>query len=432
MVSIDVRQEANNLREEKKYDAALPLYEQLWLETADQYDGAGLLRCLRKLKRYDKATPLADEMVNRFPDFQWARNEAIWTYIEGKLNNIEDGSPVAKIIEVANNIFGLSPKGFATKMVVFKVVKAAKAAGDWQIVDEWTNKLNPETLSNAPMTDEEGREGWSDQSLWYNYRVRAMVETDKAGKVLEFIDEVINKFPRQKKFFLRLKALSLIKLHKPDDAHEIYRSLCNVRKPDWWLLHEYANILKDKNQEKEALRVMCQAAASHKKLEAMVTLFKDIGLLCKEIDLLEEARAHLVLSSLIRTEKGWAIPISTSHAIKELNSLLNNQQAPSSIRDALTICRKIWSEILDMKTDHASTTHLRNRKRGLIGKLLLGKPNVSFCFIINDDNTSYFCQKSNLPAGIANGETVTFTALPSFDKKKNTEAWKAVDIRKME
>ena len=70
MVSIDVRQEANNLRREKKYDAALPLYEQLWLETGDQYDGVGRLRCLRKLKRYDKAIPLADEIVNRFPDFQ--------------------------------------------------------------------------------------------------------------------------------------------------------------------------------------------------------------------------------------------------------------------------------------------------------------------------------------------------------------------------
>jgi tetratricopeptide (TPR) repeat protein len=429
MVSIDVRQEANNLRREKKYDAALPLYEQLWLEKGDQYDGVGLLRCLRKLKRYDKAIPLADEIVNRFPDFQWARNEAIWTYIEGKLNNPEDDSPVAKIIEVANNIFGLNPKGFATKMVVFRVLKAAKTAGDWRTVDEWTNKLNPEALSNNPMTDEEGREGWSDQSLWYNYKARALVETDKAEEVLEFIDEVINKFPRQKKFFLRLKALSFLKLDKPDDAHEIYRSLCNVRKPDWWLLHEYANVLKDKGQKEEALKVMCQAATSHKKLEAMVTLFKDMGLLCKEIGLLKEARAHIALSSLIRTGQGWAIPVSISNAISELNSLLNNQKAPSSIRDALDICQKIWSEILDMKTDRTST-HLRNPKRGLTGKLLLGKPDVSFCFILGDDNTSYFCQKSNLPAGIANGETVTFTALPSFDKKKNTESWKAVDIRR--
>lgn len=427
MTSMDVHQEANNLRREKKYDAALPLYEQLWLETGDQYDGAGLLCCLRKLKQYDKAIPLADEIVNRFPDFQWAKNEAIWTYIEGKLNNLEDESPVAKTIEMAITIMGLNPEGFAAKMVVFRVLKAAKAAGDWRTVDEWTNKLNPEALSNDPMTDDEGREGWSDQSLWYNYKTRALVETDKAEEVLEFIDKVINKFPRQKKFFLRLKALSLHKLGKLDDAHEIYRSLCNVRRPDWWLLHEYAKVLNDKGEKEEAYKVMCQAAVSHKKLETMVTLFKEMGLLCKETGRTKEARAHLLLSSLIRNEQGWSIPESISDTITELNSVLTNENAPSSVREALNMCRETWHDISGVKADRAAIRQ-RKPKRGLTGKLLLGKPDVPFCFIRGNDNVSYFCQKSDLPAGIVDGEVVSFTALPSFDKKKNTESWKAVDI----
>jgi tetratricopeptide (TPR) repeat protein len=424
---MDLHQEANNLRREKKYAEALPLYEELWNKTGDQFDGSGLLNCLRKLKQYDKAILLADEIVKKFSDFQWAKNEAIWTYIEGKLNNLEDDSPVAKTIEIASTIMRLNPEGFAAKMVVFRVLKAAKVAGDWKTVDEWTNKLNPGALSNDPMTDDEGREGWSDQSLWYNYKARALIETDKSEEVLEFIDEVISKFPRQNKFFIRLKALSHYKLGNLNDAQDIYKSLCDVRRPDWWLLHEYAKVLNDKGEKEEAFKVMCQAAVSHKKLEAMVTLFKEMGLLCKETGRIKEARAHFLLSSLIRAEQGWSIPESISDTITELNSVLTNENAPSSVREALNMCRETWHDISGLKADRAATHH-RKPKRGLTGKLLLGKPDVPFCFIWGNDNVSYFCQKSELPAGIVDGEVVSFTALPSFDKKKNTESWKAVDI----
>lgn len=427
MTKTDLHNEANKLRQEKKYDEALPLYEELWNKTGDQYDGAGLLSCLRKLKQYDEAIPLADEIVNKFSDFQWAKNEAIWTYIEGRLNKLEDDTPVDKIIEIASAIMRFKPEGVAAKMVVFRVLKAAKTAGQWMTVDEWTDKLKPEVLSIVPMADEEGREGWSDQSLWYNYKARALIETEKSEEVLQFIDEVINKFPRQKKFFIRLKALSHYKLGNLNDAQEIYKDLCDGRRPDWWLLHEYAKVLNDRGEKEEAFKVMCQAAVSHKKLEAMVTLFKEMGLLCKETGRMKEARAHFLLSSLIRAEQGWSIPESISNAITELNSVLTNEKAPSSVREAINMSQETWNDILGVRADRAAT-HQRKPKRGLTGKLLLGRPDVPFCFIRGHDNVSYFCQKSDLPVGIVDGEVVSFTALPSFDKKKNTESWKAVDI----
>jgi tetratricopeptide (TPR) repeat protein len=427
MTSAEIHLNAKRLRQEKKFAEALPLYEDLWNQAGAPFDGAGLLNCLRKLKRYDKAIPFAEELVKKFSDFRWAKNEAIWTYIEGKLNKFKEDASVDEIIEIANSIMDLKPEGPAAKLAVFRVLKAAKAAGGWKIVNEWTDKLNPEILNTAPMRDKEGREGWCDQSLWYNYKAKALIETDKPELVLQFIDQVISKFPRQNKFFLRLKALSHHRLGNVNDAQDIYKRLCDARRPDWWLLHEYARVLVDKGEKQDALKIMCQAAASHKKLEGMVTLFKEIGLLCKEIGQPREARAHLLLSSLIRTEQGWSIPESMSHTITGLNLVLNNEKAPSNIRDALNICRETWNKILGVKTDRASAHH-RKPKRGLTGKLLLGKPDVPFCFIRGDDNESYFCQKSDLPAGITNGETIGFTGLPSFDKKKNTESWKAVDI----
>ena len=46
---------------------------------------------------------------------------------------------------------------------------------------------------------------------------------------------------------------------------------------------------------------MYQAAIGNSKLESMVSLFVDIGILCKELGKYEEARAHLVLCKYIRT-----------------------------------------------------------------------------------------------------------------------------------
>ncbi len=97
----ELHQEANRLRKEKKFAEAIPFYETLWTETSDKYDGAGLVNCLRNLKEYDKAIPLAEELIMKFPDFQLGRRETIWTLIGGRLNKLDDNTPFENILKVA-------------------------------------------------------------------------------------------------------------------------------------------------------------------------------------------------------------------------------------------------------------------------------------------------------------------------------------------
>lgn len=423
----ELHKEANHLRQEGRYADASPLYEQLWNKTKDQYDGAGLLNCLRKLSQFEKALPLAEELAQEFPDFDWVRNETIWTLIEGKLNKIGDKEPIDKIIGVANEIMKYRPDGIAAKIVVFKVLKSAKAIGDWDIVYDWVDNLSPEKLSTKPIIDDEGREGWCDQSLWYNYKIRSMIEKDRADAILEFIDDIINKFLKQKKFFLRLKALAFHKLNRLDEAEACYKELCSLRKPDWWLLHEYALVLRDKGSKEEALQKMYRAANNHARLESMVTLFEDIGILCKELGKNEIAIAHYLLSSLVRREQGWSISDSLKNAIAELNQILDYKQEPFSLKEALNICRTEWNKIA---SEQGTISTKREPKRGLSGKVSLGREDLPFCFISGDDKESYFCFKADLPKEIEDGQKVVFNAIPSFDKKKNKESWKAVDVRK--
>lgn len=102
----DIHQEANNLRQGKKYKEAIPLYEKAWAEAGDQYDGAGLLQCLRKSGDIEKAIPLAEELVEKYPDFSWVKNEAIWTLISGQLNKLhEDASLKVIVVGAQRSLF---------------------------------------------------------------------------------------------------------------------------------------------------------------------------------------------------------------------------------------------------------------------------------------------------------------------------------------
>ncbi len=421
----ELHHEANNLRQANNYMDAIPLYEKVWTETGNQYDGAGLLQCLRKSGDIERAIPLAEEMIERYLDFPWGRQEAIWIFIKGKLNKLNEHVSIDEVLKVANKIMDLKPEGLSAKTVVFKVLRFAKAAGKWDIVGEWADKLDPEKLNTTPMTDEKGREGWSDQSLWYNFKYKSLIEQDKPEDVLRCIDQVIEKYPKQRKFLLRLKAIALHKMGQLDEAEKCYKDLCSVRKPDWWLLHEYARVIKDKGDNKTAIKLMCQAANSNTKLDLMVTLFHEMGLLFKEIGKRDVARAHLVLSSLIRQEQEWSVPRIISDSIAELNSIIGNTDIPASIKDAISLCRKEWENIL------GCTSNQRKPRRGLTGRVQLGSQERPFCFILGDLNESFFCFKSDLPANTNDGDIVRFNAFPSFDRKKDCESWKATDIKEL-
>lgn len=424
------KQKANELRKAGNHKEALLLYRNLWKEKGDKFDGAGLLHCLRKLELFDEAIVLADELIVKYPEFVWCRNEVIWTYIQGILDKFNEEEPLKKVVDTAKRIMSLNPDGLAVKMIVFKVLKSAKSSNHWQTVNEWVVKIDPDSLSAKPMTDDSGREGWSDQSLWYNYHIKGLVEKGDTKEAINTVDEILERFPKQRKFFLRLKALANHLLGNLSESEKIYQNLCSGYKPDWWMLYEYAKVVRDIGRREDALKLMYQAASGYSKLESMVSLFVDIGMLCKELGKYEEARAHLVLCKCVRNEKGWTLPESIINIVNDLNRIIGNNKEPSSLKEAISICRSEWSQLLCKESDLKNLSY-KNRKvkKRLVGKVSLGRSDRPFCFIIAKDEQSFFCYKSDLPPDITDGNEVTFDAIPSFDNKKNKESWKASNIR---
>jgi len=426
---MDKPKTANDLRKEGQFTEALKIYEPAWEEKRNKFDGAGLLHCLRRLGRYDQAIPLADELIEKYSDFDWCKKEAIWTYLQGLLIPLDDNVPLGKIIDVATRIMNLGPDGIAAKMTVFKVLKRAKEDGDWETVNAWIVKLAPDSLATTPMTDEAGREGWNDQALWYNYRIKGLIESGNYQSAAAFADDACNRFPRQKKFFARLKAITDKKQGNLDAAEKAYRDLCSVRKPDWWLLHEYALVLAEKGRKNEALDAMYGAASSNSKLELLVKLFLDIGNLSYELGLYKTGRAHAYISKHVREEKGWGIPAALSKLFQELNQAIGDIAEPGSITEALAICRTEWAKV--SRSDTQSGMDNRKPRKDLSGEIRLDNSDRPFCFINSSNGESFFCLKKDLPPGLVDGENVQFNAIPSYDKAKQKASWRASFVRKI-
>ena len=390
------KQKANSLRKNGNHKEALDIYRLLWKENGDKFDGSGLLQCLRKLSLFDEAIPLADELIVKFKNFEWCRNEVIWTYIQGIFDQLAKDSSLTKMLEVANIIIALNPDGLARKKVVFKVVSTAKTHNNWDIINEWVHKINPVSLSAQPMKDNSGKERWSDQAVWYNYYIKGLIEKGECKEALKTLDKAIEDFPKQKKFFLRLKAKANYIDGNLDEAGNIYKYLCHIYKSDWWLLHEYAKVIRDFGRKEEALQIMYLAARINVKFETMVSLLIDIGLLCKDLKKYEIARAHFILCKLIRNKKSWSIPESLENNIMELNNIINNEEMSVSFENALEICQKEWDKFVEkINTCHKKLVKNRESRKNLKGRVKILAGDKPYCFIFSGKNESFFSYKSS-------------------------------------
>ena len=415
---------ANAYRKKGDFTKAIPLYESLWQETADPFDGTGLLCCYRKSRLFGKAIPLAEELCKKNTELTWAGREISWTLVQGKLQQLDENTPLGEVIKIADAVLKYSPDFLAKKLAIFKVLKWAKKKGDWDTIGSWVDEIEPDRLSTEPMQFSSGREGWSDLCLWYNYKINSLLKKEEFKEVQKIAAIADEKCPKQKLFYLRLKAHAMIGLGDVEGAKNIYEDLCKKRRPDWWLLHEYGILLKKEGEIEEALTVLCTAALSNIKLEMMVKLFSDLSVIFMEMGDSEKARAHCYLEKFVRDDNDWPISSDLAALTKRLDSELLEAPAPLSKQEALSVCRTFWKEICG--TDPIKS---RIKKKGLVGIIAIPE-NKSFCFINTKDGLSAICFSKNIPANVTNGETVIFDAIPSFDKKKNRDSWKAIKIRR--
>ena len=269
----EVSKRATELRKKGEFEKALPLYRELSKDDSDSYSAAGLLHSLRKLHLFDEALSLCNPVNQIHLVIPWYRNEAIWALIQGKLLRLDDSATLDEVVVVAESILALEPKDTRTKWsIARRVLKVAKLKHRWEIVPKWLALVDPNELSTTPMKDDRGRDGWCEQAIWHNLRIRSEIEVGDKQQAIVGAQRAIGLFPQQAKFFKRLEALANFRLGKLVEAELLYGKLSSGGRSDWWILNENARVLQELGKHQEALALMCKAALSNKKLELLVSL----------------------------------------------------------------------------------------------------------------------------------------------------------------
>jgi len=412
---------ANESRKAGNFQEALKIYAQLWDKKEDSFVGSGLLYCLRKTDAYDKALEFGEILAGKYPNFQWAQIEYVWTQIHCNLDRLDPEKEFEPILKIASKLMSGKLEDIAINHIVFKVLKAAKKNSRWDILNDWVDKINTSSLQDTPMFSEDGREGWSWKGLWSNYKIVGLVHLQQYPDALKYIEEALLLFPKQKKFFLRSKALIYKEQGHLAESEAIYDGLCRHPNSDWWIRAEYSQVLILLKKDEKALIQYCLTCQSRTPLKSLVNVIFETGSLLKRSRKHSDALAHFSLSRFIRNENEWSIPAQLEASVKEL--LAQAGCLPSnSMSEALAQCRGIWNNILKA---NVAPPLLRREIRGTVENLREGQ---AFCFIRAENDEAFFCLLRMLPKGVTNGTKVVFDAMESFDKKKNKKSWAVAKI----
>ncbi len=416
----DLAIKANILRKENKYEEALEYYKQSWDILKDAYTGAGLLHCLRKLENFEYAVSFAKSLIDLFPTIDWVKNEVAWTLVSGPFKQVNS---FTEALIVAKKIDKITFNPIILKKIAFKLLKLADNHEKLQNAIKWLKKVNIEDLSKDFIKGTK----WSDKSRWkYNY-YKALLKIGQYEEVISNIDECINEFPQIKEFFLNLKAKSFKESERYEVSAKIYEELMRYKK-DWWIYKDYADLLLKMNVKDNALKMFYQAAILNKSMKIMVNIYHRIGNLCVELGKDKEALYHFILSKLIREKEGWTVPEDIESSIKKLSGSFPDISNLSSINQIFSHCQEFWEAEGNINTKIQKMKE--SKKKTFMGVLNLGRQNRPFCFI-NTKKESIICDKSILPSNVKDNDEVKCEAIPSYDKKKQKESWKAIKVEKI-
>jgi tetratricopeptide (TPR) repeat protein len=418
-------QHAEILRKNGNYVEACEQFAQIWQQNPSSFAGWRYAFCLRKIGRLEDAERIARDALAKFPDDVYTKAEMGWILYEKELKPAREESDLGRVVYFANQILKLNPARMALAKVALAVMKVAKGRKNWKVLLEWADRLKPEDLSNEPMVFD-GKRGMSELEMWYVGRARALLELDRFGEARRFAQAGLNVFPDE--IFLRRTA-ALALAYSGDLAGGIaeMRALLTHRRADWYMKAELAYLEYRAGNFEEAYRLICDAVSNPRqseeyKLEYFVTLAQ----IAQRLGKLDVAAAHITLTKMIRSDRGWKIPPELIHVENELLEAFqeSNQdwpELPQDLKGLLTLCRRYWQE---------GKNEGLQFYRGIIKPYPEGR---HFTYIKRDDGgEDVYVAVRELPKDcLQPGTHVEFALKKAYDKKKERESFQATNVRRI-
>lgn len=443
----DLKSQAENLRKQKQFAQAIPIYEKLWEQrgdTPDKWIGWGYAQCLRKLGRPAEALEICREVYRIDPTFDMNNDLYGWCVYDMGIKQQKDGFDEGRFLQAAEAITQLTTHGDFSpyEKAVFAVVhrledERKKIEDNKQLssaefkqrrnlnesILQWLDHLDVALLSLQSDKKQDGSTFVSPREDWYNSRAKTLLALDRHAECTEICAKALAEIKTPHfgydVWFRWYGAQSHIALGEYSKAL-IYLEYILQQKQDFWIRRAYAKCLKELGQVDEAIEQCAVIALSPKGLGFRWEVFLDLGNMLAETGDIENARLHVLLAAAIRRDEGWEkAPQELQHALRSLD--LANTNAP----DAKSLHRQLqpfWkSKKPRPKTTHAGTIKLvhSNGKSGIVRA---------------EDGKEHFFGMGNYKGetGAAPGMRVGFNLREGENNRTGAKEMHAVDIVPLE
>jgi tetratricopeptide (TPR) repeat protein len=330
---IKTKNRASQLRKQKSYTEAIPLYKDLWenhRDTCNEWDCWGYAFSLRKTGHVEQAYNVAKEVNEKWPEFEMNRSLLAWCIYDLEINKApeEIKKNESDYFGVVNKILNLVKQDQYSPFTrtIFKVIEyleQSRVNYPAEYIMTWLEKLNPNQLSIDTWQGNDGGgrsiEHASDKEKWYAEKCKALYELNRFQECIEFGEQTLGLFDRfhyrNDKWIKRRIALSYEALDTPEKAAEWIEQILDS-KAEWFIQFDMARFQFQLGNPKQALKYASEAAVNRQGLEFKWKLFQMIAIILQQMGESDLAKQHVLLATKILVENEWKIP-------QELHDLLN-------------------------------------------------------------------------------------------------------------
>jgi len=351
----ELRAQAKRHYDAQQFAEASELFRQVWEGDGDAYSGGRYSFCLRKTGHADEALAVAQAVAEKYPDDIYVRREIVWALYDAEFKPAKERNDLDALVRAGQQIVDLTDEELPIRLVCFAIVDLAKEKMKWPLVAAWCDRVDSQKLSPEPR-EMNGRRVVSEREQWYFAKIKSLVELKHWDEARTLAQEALAPFPRQRDF-ARWSAQALAGQGHTLEAIAELESLARARQPEWYLLHDLAEMQSQAGQAEAAYKTACQAALAFGEDKAKVGLFVLIGRIALDQRRYDAAVRHLKLTQLVRTREGWSVPGVVVYlenrargAAKQAGETLEN--LPDELGKLRALCRWDWeSEVpLDQRS----------------------------------------------------------------------------------
>lgn len=422
-----MKNKANQLRKDKKYEEAIDLYTQIIEQSGEEvsiWDEWGLAYCLYKTEDFKQSLEYCRKVYQKDPSFDAVYSVYTWDlyYLEIKKTNVTDD---AKYFKALNEILGIVDQEEEYTPYTLAIFKATdyllkKKEVDYEKVINYLLMVKPDLLEDkkAKYKDKRGVsiDIPSQKEKYYSSLCKALKNTRRYNECIEQCDlalkDLQDKGEKNFIWYMRNKALCLKELQKKKEALQVFMEILKVKK-DWNIFFDLAELHFDLSDFKTALQYSIECAMMKiddaSKIKNLLLLID----ILESMNLKEEVAYHFKLIQLIHEQNKWKM---TKELKIKMSQYSNPPQNLSNIDALVNHLSQYWNQI---KYDQ------HEKSKGFISKIF---PHNKYGFIQSKKNSYYFHRRDfkGTDEQFAEGTYVSFCLVDSIDPKNNKAVKNAV------